>query len=90
MTAEREAAIRERLQAAFDPQELLLKDQSQLHVGHEGAKDGRSHFDVTIVSPAFEGASRVERHRMVYDALRELLETDIHALRIRAYTPTER
>lgn len=90
MTAEREAAIRRQLEAAFDPPELLIRDQSQLHVGHAGAKEGKSHFDVTIVSQAFEGASRVERHRMVYDALRELLESDIHALRIRAYAPSER
>lgn len=90
MTAEREAAIRQRLEAALDPQELIIKDQSQLHIGHEGAKDGRGHFDVTIVSGAFTGTGRMQRHRMVYDALGNLLETDIHALRIHAYTPTER
>ena len=90
MTASREAQIRERLERAFAPAELLVKDQSHLHVGHEGAKDGRGHFDVTIVSPAFEGASRVRRHRMVYDALTDLLQTDIHALRIQARTPSER
>jgi BolA protein len=87
---DREQQIRDRLQAAFTPQELLIKDQSHLHAGHEGAKDGRGHFDVTIVSDQFATANRVQRHRMVYDALSELLETDIHALQIKALTPSER
>ena len=82
--------IRKELQARFHPTELFIKDQSHLHAGHEGAKDGRGHFDVTIVSEDFEGQSRIQRHRMVYDALTELLATDIHALRIRALTPSER
>lgn len=90
MNPGREAQIRARLEQAFAPEELLIKDQSHLHVGHEGAKDGKGHFDVTIVSPAFEGASRVRRHQMVYDALTDLLQTDIHALRIQARTPAER
>ena len=78
------------LETRFEPTELLIKDQSQLHAGHEGARDGRGHFDVTIVSTAFEGQSRIQRHRMVYDALEKLLATDIHALRIKAFTPSER
>ncbi|MDH3989341.1 MAG: BolA family transcriptional regulator [Gammaproteobacteria bacterium] len=78
------------LQERFSPTELLIKDQSQLHAGHEGAKDGKGHFDVTIVSSAFEGQNRIQRHRMVYDALTQLLQTDIHALRIKAFTPSER
>jgi len=72
------------------PTELLIKDQSQLHAGHEGARDGKGHYDITIVSGAFEGQNRVARHRMVYDALTQLLQTDIHALRIKALTPSER
>lgn len=90
MTSPRDVRIRERLEEAFAPEELLVKDQSHLHEGHEGAKDGKGHFDVTIVSPAFAGSSRIERHQMVYDALRDLLETEIHALRIKARAPTER
>ena len=90
MTAERVALIREQLNAAFEPSELLVKDQSQLHKGHEGARDGKGHFDVTIVSTAFEGRNRLQRHRMVYDALNPLLESEIHALRIKAFTPSER
>jgi BolA family transcriptional regulator, general stress-responsive regulator len=68
----------------------MIKDQIQLHVGHEGARDGKGHFDIMVVSQAFTGVSRVKRHRMVYDALRDLLESDIHALRISAYAPSER
>jgi len=90
VTSPREEKIHERLQRAFDPLELMIRDQSQLHIGHEGARDGKGHFDVTVVSQAFAGVNRVQRHRMVYDALRDLLESDIHALRINAYAPSER
>jgi BolA protein len=90
VTSAREEKIREQLERALDPLELMIKDQSQLHVGHEGARDGKGHFDITVVSQAFDGVSRVQRHRLVYDALRDLLESDIHALRISAYAPSER
>ena len=89
MTTDREQQIRKCLEDSFEPTELLIKDQSHLHAGHEGAKDGRGHFDVTIVSRAFDGKSRIDRHRMVYDALGTLVQTDIHALRIKAFTPSE-
>ena len=82
--------IRDILEAEFSPTKLLIKDQSHLHAGHEGAQDGRGHFDVTVVSDRFEGQNRIQRHRMVYDALTQLLATDIHALRIKAFTPAER
>ncbi len=90
MTEDRQALIRKELEKNFQPTELLVNDQSQLHAGHEGAKDGKGHFDVTIVSQAFDGVNRLQRHRMVYDALSKLIETDIHALRIKAYAPSER
>ncbi len=90
MTTDREQQIRQCLEDTFHPTDLFIKDQSQLHAGHEGAKDGKGHFDVTIVSLTFDGKNRIERHRMVYDALGSLLESDIHALRIKAYTPSER
>jgi BolA protein len=90
MTGSRSELLRQRLTQSFDPTELLIKDQSQLHIGHQGARDGKSHFDVTIVSTAFSGLSRIQRHQMVYDAVGSLFETDIHALRIRAHTPAER
>lgn len=90
MTAERVVRIEQTLTATFQPQELLVKDQSQLHVGHAGAEDGRGHFDVTIVAEAFTGTNRLQRHRMIYDALGNLMKTDIHALRIKAFAPAER
>jgi stress-induced morphogen len=90
MTQTRDQKLRQRLKDVFKPEELLVKDQSRLHIGHEGAKDGKGHFDVTIVSTMFADLSRIRRHRMIYDALSDLIESDIHALRIRAYTPTER
>lgn len=86
----RDQKLRRRLEKAFQPQELFVKDQSQLHIGHAGARDGKGHYDVTIVSAAFTGVSRIRRHRMVYDAISDLLQSDIHALRIRAFTPAER
>jgi len=89
LTTDREQQIRKCLEDCFEPTELLIKDQSHLHAGHEGAKDGKGHFDVTIVSRAFDGKSRIDRHRMVYDALGTLVQTDIHALRIKALTPSE-
>ena len=67
-----------------------MKDQSHLHAGHAGSRDGRGHFEVLIVSEKFGDAGRLSRHRMVFDALGEMMETDIHALRVRALTPEER
>jgi BolA protein len=90
VTQERTDVISRTLSLAFSPVELLVKDQSHLHAGHEGAKDGRGHFDVTVVSDAFDGCSRIDRHRMVYDALGGLMQSDIHALRINAFSPSER
>lgn len=90
MTAERKQQIEDCLARAFAPQELLVKDQSQLHIGHAGAADGRGHFDVTITAAAFSGKSQLQRHRMVYDAVGDLMQTDIHALRVKAYSPDER
>lgn len=81
--------IRARLTAALEPEELHIRDDSHLHAGHEGAKDGRGHFGVRIVSKQFSGASRVRRHRLVYEALGDLMQTDIHALAIEALAPTE-
>ncbi|MDJ0794841.1 MAG: BolA family protein [Woeseiaceae bacterium] len=89
MSADRVSRIEAILTASFAPTHLLVKDQSHLHAGHAGAQDGRGHFDVTIVSDAFAGNRPLARHRQVYDALGEMMETDIHALRINARTPDE-
>ncbi|MDA8256251.1 MAG: BolA family transcriptional regulator [Betaproteobacteria bacterium] len=80
--------IRERLQAAFDPLLLEVIDDSHRHAGHIGARDGRGHFKVHIVSAAFAEMPPLARHRAVYAALGELMQTDIHALQIEALPPT--
>ena len=77
-------AIRSLLQAAFAPTELEVIDNSHRHAGHEGAKDGRGHFRVRLLSPAFAGMASLARHRAVYAALGDLMQTDIHALSIEA------
>jgi len=89
MSSPRVSRIEAILMESFSPTHLLVKDQSHLHAGHAGAQDGRGHFDVTIVSEAFAGKRPIARHRQVYDALNDMLETDIHALRITAKTPDE-
>ena len=89
MTESRVDTIEQLLTRAFEPQEMLVKDQSHLHAGHEGAKEGKGHFDVRIVSDRFEGLNRIARHRLVYDALGDFMESDIHALRINAISPAE-
>ena len=82
----RVAAIRSRLIVALEPQLLEITDESHLHAGHAGARDGRGHFHVRIASARFNGLSRLAQHRLVYDALGDLMTTDIHALRISAET----
>lgn len=84
---DRSTAIRDRLQKRFSPLELMVRDDGALHVGH--ANEGRGHFAVRVVSVAFVDHSRVERHRMVYGALDDMMRTDIHALSITALTPDE-
>ncbi len=87
--AERPPAIRAALEAAFAPVALEVVDDSHRHAGHAGARDGRGHFDVSIVSAAFAGMAPLARHRAVYAALGDLMSTDIHALSINARTPAE-
>jgi BolA protein len=84
MNAERSGKIETILRDAFSPDELLVKDQSHLHAGHAGAKEGLGHFEVIIVADAFRDCSRIDCHRMIYTALGQLMTTDIHALSIRA------
>ena len=81
--------IRSALQVAFAPTVLTVVDDSGKHAGHAGARDGRGHFTVMIVSDGFAGLAPLARHRRVYAALGELMQTDIHALSIRAQTPHE-
>jgi BolA protein len=81
--------MRALLAAAFAPELLEVIDDSHRHVGHAGARDGRGHFKVEIVSAAFAGKPPLGRHRAVYAALGEMMVNDIHALSIRARTPAE-
>jgi BolA family transcriptional regulator, general stress-responsive regulator len=84
------ATIAEKLTQAFAPVALEVVDQSHLHAGHAGARPGgETHFAIDIVSAAFRGKSRLERHRMINDALAGELKTRVHALAIRAATPEE-
>jgi BolA protein len=85
----RAKAITDTLNEAFDPETLGVEDEGHLHEGHEGARDGRGHFRVLIISNAFDGKSLLERHRMVYKALGEMMRLDIHALAIDAWAPDE-
>ena len=87
MSVPRVEAIRLRLVEAFAPVELEVIDDSHRHAGHAGARDGRGHFRVRIVSAAFAGMAPLARHRAVYAALGELLRTEIHALQIEAHPP---
>ncbi|MEZ5566134.1 MAG: BolA family protein [Gammaproteobacteria bacterium] len=75
------------MEAALTPAVLEVTDEGHLHVGHEGARDGRGHFHVRIVSGKFRGLGQIARHRLVYEALGDLMVTDIHALRISAGLP---
>jgi len=81
--------IRHRLEREFAPESLELDDESYKHAGHEGAKDGRGHYRLLIVSDNFIGMNLLQRHRSVYKALGDLMQTDIHALNIEAFTPDE-
>jgi BolA protein len=82
--------IRARLEAAFQPERLTIVDDSARHAGHGGAREGgESHFNVEIVSRAFQGLSRVDRQRQVNAALKELLAGPVHALSIKAHAPEE-
>lgn len=84
ISSRRILTIRNRLTSALDPQLLEIFDESHLHAGHAGARDGRGHFHVRIASARFHGLSRLAQHRLVYDALGDLMTTDIHAVRISA------
>ena len=85
----RAAVVEARLREALAPTDLVLTDDSHKHRGHAGAADGRSHFSVRVVSPAFAGLRPIARHRRIYEALGMLMDTDIHALAIEALAPGE-
>lgn len=81
--------IKQILTDTFHPETLIVKDESHLHIGHPGAKEGGGHFAIEIIADAFEGKSPLERHRMVYDALADYMQQQIHAVKIKAKSPSE-
>ena len=92
MSAEKtvQHTITNKLREAFSPESLDVTDESHLHEGHAGhSPGGETHFRVYIVSPAFEGKSRLERHRMINAALAAELAASVHALAIKAQAPGE-
>jgi BolA protein len=87
VTVEKVERIRQRLTEALAPVELDVIDEGHKHAGHSG--EGRGHFFARIVSPAFAGKNPIERHRMVYAALGDMMPDGIHALAIEAKAPGE-
>ena len=83
-----EALLRQRL-AGLNPLRLELIDDSALHAGHAGARSGGGHYRLLIVSASFGGKSTLARHRLVYDALGDLMRSKIHALSIQSLTPDQ-
>lgn len=81
--------IRSALMAALSPEKLELDDDSAAHKGHAGAASGGGHYNVRIVSSRFEGLKLVMRHRLVYDAVHDMMHAEIHALAITALAPSE-
>lgn len=81
--------IRARLLETLLPIECHLEDESALHAGHAGAATGGGHYRLRLVSACFEGQSRIVRHRLVYDAVHDMMHTEIHALAIIALAPSE-
>ena len=86
--------VRERIEAIlrgrFQPARLEIHDDSARHRGHAGATSGGGHFEVLIVSAEFEGKTLLDRHRMVNEALREMIGGEIHALGLKTLAPSER
>jgi BolA family transcriptional regulator, general stress-responsive regulator len=80
--------IEEKLKA-LQPELLEIVDESGSHAGHEGARSGGGHYQLTIVSPLFTGKPAQARHRMVYEALGPMMRSEIHALAIKALAPDE-
>jgi len=77
------------LQERFRPAHLEIHDDSARHAGHAGARSGGGHFEVVIVSAEFEGRALLDRHRMVHEALRDLIGGSVHALGLKTVAPSE-
>lgn len=82
MSQQRIDEIRRRINTALTPTHLDIEDQSHLHVGHAGAAGGGGHFAITIRADALAGLPTLKKHRMIYDAVGDMMQSDIHALSI--------
>ena len=89
MTGERRERLARRLEESLRPDLLEVIDDSHRHAGHAGAADGRGHFTVLIVSRRFAGLRTLQRHKLVYEVVGDMMITDIHALSIKALAPDE-
>lgn len=83
------AQIRAALEQAFAQCTIEIDDESHLHRGHAGAQTGKGHYKLRLTAASFQGHTSIARHRMIYAALGELMNTDIHALTISARSPDE-
>jgi len=89
MSDDRLSTLRARLTAALNPTEIEIIDESARHAGHAGAASGGGHYILHIVSDAFAGKNLIQRHRLVYDAVGDMMHSEIHALSIQARSPDE-
>lgn len=89
MIATRSERLAQRLHAGLEPVQLEVIDDSRHHAGHPGAADGRGHFTINVVSNRFAGLGTLQRHRLVYQVVGDMMTTDIHALSIQALAPGE-
>ncbi len=86
---DRRARIEEKLREALDARHVEIEDESHLHAGHAGAASGGGHFKALIVSDRFEGLGKVQAQRLVYQALGEMMQSEIHALSMTTLTPEQ-
>ena len=82
-------AIVSRIREHLSAESVEIEDQSHLHAGHAGAAGGGGHYEVTIVASCFKGLNTLARHRLVYEAVGDLMKNEIHALSIQAYSAEE-
>jgi len=81
--------IVDRLRQELSAESVEIEDQSHLHAGHAGAAGGGGHYQVTVIASCFKGLNTLARHRLIYDALNNLMKKEIHALSIQAYSEDE-
>jgi len=81
--------IHQRLMENLGAESVEIEDQSHLHAGHAGAASGGGHFDVIVISSAFNDLNTLGRHRLIYSAVDDLMKKEIHALSIQAFSPDE-